>query len=268
MSEKVQVERRSCAAVVTLNRPEIKNAMDAETIHELRKQFETLSKDRDLRVLILRGAGDFFCAGGDLHWMKSSKEKSKRENEEDARQLGKMIRALDECPFPVISLVQGGAFGGGVGLVAASDIVIAEESASFSLSEVKLGLIPATIGPIVMRKIGASEARRLYLTGLRFDAREAKQIHLIHEVVTNQKDLSVRLESYLKELSSAGPLAAREAKSLIRQLQGKKIWEDDIAEETSQLLSEIRVQSEAQEGLAAFLEKRKPTWAQKISLEN
>lgn len=267
MTEKIKLEMKTSAAVLTLNRPELRNAMDAETIQELRKHFESLSKENDLRVLILRGAGDFFCAGGDLNWMKSSREKSKKENEEDARELGRMIRALDECPFPVITLVQGGAFGGGVGLVAASDIVIAEESAIFSLSEVKLGLIPATIGPLVMRKIGLSEARRLYLTGLRFDAHEAKKIHLIHEVVKNHEELSIKLNSYLKELGTSGPQASREAKKLIRELQGERVWNVDIAEETSKVLSEIRIQPEAQEGLTAFLEKRKPSWASRISLE-
>src|SRR5690606_19630752 len=155
----------------------------------------------DLRALVLSGEGDFFCAGGDLNWMKSSVEKTQTENQADARELGKMIRALDECPVPVICLVKGGAFGGGVGLVAASDIVIAEEKAQFSLSEVKLGLIPATIGPLVMRKIGISEARRLYLTGLRFDAKEALRIHLIHHSVSIQEfdDLLVK---YLKELET------------------------------------------------------------------
>ena len=242
---------------MTLNRPEVKNAMTVEMMDEMREAIESVS--HSIRAVVIKGAGEFFCAGGDLNWMKSSIQKSKKENEADALKLAKMIRALDECPVPVITQVKGGAFGGGVGVVAASDIVIAEENAMFSLSEVKLGLIPATIGPLVMRKIGLSEARRLYLTGKRFSAKEAKAIHLVHEVVPAGSLLSVT-NDYLRELESSGPEAVRTAKKLIREMMGTDLWKNDIAETTSRILSEIRIGPEAQSGMDAFFNRKPAPW--------
>jgi len=195
--------------------------------------------------------------------MKSSLKKSPKENEEDTLALAEMLHAIDECPVPVISLVKGGAFGGGVGLVAASDIVIAEEKALFSLSEVKIGLLPATIGPLVMRKIGMSQARRFYLTGKRFSASEARAINLVHEVVPSASVNSV-CQDYLNELGSAGPQAVKVAKKLIRDLQGHQLWDSNVCEKTSKILSEVRIGSEAQEGMAAFLEKRKSSWREDL----
>lgn len=235
--------------------------MSAEMMLELRESFSKI--DSDLRAIVLRGSGEFFCAGGDLNWMKASVTKTPKENEEDTLVLAKMIRAIDECPIPVITQVKGGAFGGGVGLVAASDIVIAEETAVFSLSEVKLGLIPATIGPIVMRKIGLSEARRLYLTGKRFQAAEAKNIHLIHEVVPVGSLLSVT-NDYLRELETAGPEAVRSAKKLIREIMGDDLWSADISEKTSKILSQIRIGKEAQSGIQAFLNREAAPWKKSL----
>ncbi|MDB5037155.1 MAG: Methylglutaconyl-CoA hydratase [Bacteriovoracaceae bacterium] len=262
MNSFIQTEIKSSVLFLTLNRPDSKNAMNAEMMTEIRAALSKISND--LRAVVVRGAGPFFCAGGDLHWMKSSINKTQKENEEDALNLARMIRALDECPIPVITQVKGGAFGGGVGLVAASDIVIAEENSVFSLSEVKLGLIPATIGPIVMRKIGVSEARRLYLTGKRFSAAVAKDIHLVHEVVPTSTILSVT-NDYLNELSSAAPEAVRTAKQLIRETMGESLWKDDVSESTSKILSEIRVGAEAQEGMKAFFEKRTPSWKKALT---
>lgn len=257
MLQYLQTETRNSVLYVTLNRPEVKNAMNAEMMTEIRETFSGL--DSEIRAVVVRGAGPFFCAGGDLQWMKSSIQKSPKENEADTLNLAKMIRAIDECPVPVITQVKGGAFGGGVGLVAASDIVIAEEAAIFSLSEVKLGLIPATIGPVVMRKIGVSEARRLYLSGKRFSAGVAKSIHLVHEVVPVSTIFSVTNE-YLNELGSSGPEAVRIAKKLIRDTMGESLWSPDISEATSKILSQIRIGPEAQEGMKAFFEKRSPQW--------
>lgn len=253
----IQTEIKSSVLYLTLNRPEVKNAMNAEMMTEIRESFSSISED--IRAVLVKGAGPFFCAGGDLQWMKSSVTKTPQENEADALNLAKMIRAIDECPVPVITQVKGGAFGGGVGLVAASDIVMADEAAVFSLSEVKLGLIPATIGPIVMRKIGVSEARRLYLTGKRFSAQVAKDIHLIHDIVPASTFLAVS-QDYLSELGSAGPKAVRMAKKIIRDTMGSSLWKDDVSEITSKILSEVRIGEEAQEGMAAFFEKRAPRW--------
>jgi len=257
----LEIEKKGRVLFVSLNRPEVKNAMSAEMMVELRETFTKL--DADLRVIVLRGVGEFFCAGGYLNWMKASATKTAKENEEDTLTLAKMIRSVDECSIPVVTKVKGGAFGGGVGLVAASDIVIAEEKAVFSLSEVKLGLIPATIGPLVMRKIGVSQARRLYLTGKRFSAIEAKLIHLIHEVVPVGSLLSVT-NDYLKEFESAGPEAVRSAKKLIREMMGEDLWAEDIAEKTSKILSQIRVGKEAQTGVQAFLNREAAPWKKSL----
>jgi methylglutaconyl-CoA hydratase len=256
MANTILTENKNSVLYVTLNRPEVKNAMNAEMMTEIREMFQAIPSNT--RAVVVKGAGPFFCAGGDLNWMKSSIQKSVKENEEDTLNLARMIRAMDECPVPVITQVKGGAFGGGVGLVAASDVVIAEEAAVFSLSEVKLGLIPATIGPVVMRKIGVSEARRLYLTGKRFGAQIAKDIHLIHDVVPVSTIFSVTNE-YLTELGSSGPEAVRTAKKLIRETSSN-LWNENISEATSKILSQIRIGSEAQEGMAAFFEKRSPSW--------
>lgn len=247
---------------VQLNRPQVKNAMNEEMIAELTEVFSSI--DSEIRALCLSGSAGFFCAGGDLNWMKSSLDKTKEENEADAKALGKMLRSLDECPVPVITTVEGGAFGGGVGLVAASDIVLADEGALFSLSEVRLGLIPATIGPIVMRKVGMSQARRLYLTGFRFAAKEAKLIQLVHHV-GSVKECQEKEREYLKALSMSGPKAVRRAKTFIREIMGPDLWKADISETTSQVLSEVRVGPEAQEGITAFLEKRKANWIQELA---
>lgn len=261
MAKFLEIKNQKNSLHICLNRPKIKNAMNAEMIEEIRFYFCDLKEN--IRVVLVKGNGDFFCAGGDLHWMKSSIEKSEKENEEDALNLARMIRAVDECPVPVITQVKGGAFGGGVGLVAASDIVIAEEMAQFSLSEVKLGLIPATIGPLVMRKIGISEARRLYLTGKRFSATEAKAMHLIHEVVPAGSIHSVT-QDYLREFETAGPQAVRTAKKLIRETMGSGLWDPAISEKTSKILSQVRIGKEAQAGMKAFLEKKPPSWKQPI----
>lgn len=260
--ETIVVEQKGSVLTVTLNRPDVKNAMSAEMMTEIRQAFSDISID--VRAVVVRGQGDFFCAGGDLNWMKSSVTKTPQENEADALNLAKMVRAMDECPVPVITQVKGGAFGGGVGLVAASDIVIAEESAMFSLSEVKLGLIPATIGPIVMRKIGLSHARRFYLTGKRFNAHEARHIHLVHEVVPQGGLLSVT-NDYLRELETAGPEAVRAGKSLIRQMQGSSLWDPAISETTSKILSKIRIGAEAQSGIQAFLDRKPAPWKKSLT---
>jgi methylglutaconyl-CoA hydratase len=258
----VLTETKSAVLTVTLNRPQTKNAMTAEMMTSLRQIFSNIGNE--IRAVVLKGAGDFFCAGGDLQWMKSSVDKSPDDNEKDALNLAKMIRAIDECPVPVITQVKGGAFGGGVGLVAASDIVMADDDALFSLSEVKLGLIPATIGPIVLRKIGWSAARKYYLTGKRFKSAEAKAIQLIHDVAPASTFFSLTNE-YLHELSSSGPQAVREAKKLLRQMSGNELWREDIAEVTSKILSRIRVGEEAQEGISAFLNRKTPSWKRSLT---
>lgn len=258
----LEIETRENVLWVTLNRPEVKNAMSEQTIQELYDCFSNL--DQNLRAVVLRGNGDFFCSGADINWMKAASSKTPEENDADTLMLAKMLRSIDETPCPLITVVKGGAFGGGVGLVAASDIVLADEKASFSLSEVKLGLIPATIGPLVLRKVGYSQARRLYLTGKRFSAEEACQIGLAHAAVP-ASSLHVMTLDYLKLIGSSGPHAVKKAKILIRHLSAGEAWKPDACEVTSRLLSEMRVTEEAKEGIAAFLEKRKANWVSKLS---
>jgi len=258
----LEKEEKNAVLWVSLNRPEVKNAMNAELIQELKSTF--LGLDSKIRAVVLKSSSDFFCAGGDLKWMKSSLQKSEDENRADTLELARMFRAVDECDVPVICVLKGGAFGGGVGLVAASDIVICEDKAVLSLSEVKLGLIPATIGPLVMRKIGVSQARRLYLTGKRFSGAEAKAMGLVHEVGPVASLHSVVVD-YLRELSQCGPEAVKTGKALIRELSQGSLWHPDVSEETSKLLSEVRIGKEAQEGMTAFFEKRQANWRESLT---
>jgi methylglutaconyl-CoA hydratase len=228
-------------------RPDRRNAFDASLIAELTAAFADVG---DNRVVILAGDGPSFSAGADVEWMRSSIELSYDENIADALRLRAMLDAIDGCPAPVIARVQGHALGGGAGLVACSDIVVAEPSAQFGFSEVKLGIVPAVISPFAIAKIGPGAARRYFVTGERFDAATALRIGLVHEVTD---DLDGTLERVVRELLAAGPQAARVAKRLARQALS--------ADETARLIAERRTSEEGQEGLRAFLAKRPALWA-------
>jgi methylglutaconyl-CoA hydratase len=231
---------------VTMARPERRNAFDASLIAELTEAFADVG---DARAVVLSGEGASFSAGADVEWMRSSVELTQEENIEDALRLRAMLDAIDGCPAPVVARVQGHALGGGVGLVACCDIVIAEPGAQFAFSEVKLGIVPAVISPFALAKIGPSAARRLFVTGERFGADVALRIGLVHEVTG---ELDVGVERVVGELLSAGPAAARGAKELARAPFG--------ADETARRIAAHRTSDEGQEGLRAFLEKRAPTW--------
>jgi len=242
----VQVERDGPILRVTLAKPERRNAFDAELIAELREAFTGVG---DARVVLLSGEGESFCAGADIEWQRSAIDLSFDENADDAMRLFAMMKAIDDCPSPVVARIQGYALGGGSGLAAAVDIAIAAEDAVFGFSEVKLGIIPAVISPFVLPKIGDSAARRYFLTGERFDAQTALRIGLVHEVAS---DLDGTVERVVGELLTSGPQAVREAKRLIRMRpQG---------EDTAQLAARLRASEEGQDGLRAFLERRKPSW--------
>ena len=231
---------------VTLAKPERRNAFDAELIAELREAFSDVG---DTRIVLLSGEGESFCAGADIEWQRSAIDLSFDENADDAMRLFAMMKAIDDCPAPVVARIQGYALGGGSGLAAAVDIGIAAEDAVFGFSEVKLGIIPAVISPFVLPKIGDGAARRYFLTGERFDAQTALRIGLVHEVAA---DLDGAVERVLGELLTSGPQAVREAKRLIRMRpQG---------EDTAQLAARLRASEEGQDGLRAFLERRKPSW--------
>jgi methylglutaconyl-CoA hydratase len=243
----LRVDRDGDVLRVTLARPETRNAFDAALIAELAEAFVDVGK---ARAVVLAGEGASFCAGADVEWMRASVELDYEANVADAMALRRMLEAIDSCPAPVIALVQGHALGGGAGLVACSDIAIAHERAVFAFSEVKLGIIPAVISPFALAKIGASAARRYFVTGERFDAGTALRIGLVHEVTA---DLDPALETALGELRSAGPRAARAAKRLV--------LDRPDGQETARRIAARRTSAEGQQGLRAFLERRPPDWS-------
>ena len=246
-------------ATVTLNRPAAHNAFNAEVIERLSGVFGDLAGADGVRVVLLAAVGKSFSAGADLNWMKHAAEFSEDENREDARALGEMLRRLNTLPKPTVALVRGAAFGGGVGLMAACDMVVAVKEAEFSLSEVKLGLIPATVSPYVIAAIGERQARRYFLTGERFDAEEARRIGLVHEVVADAAGLDAAGERIVARLFAAPPGALAEAKDLVAAVAGKPI-DGHLIEDTARRIAERRTHHEAREGIAAFLDKRKPDW--------
>jgi len=258
MDTPCDVTIRDRVATVTLNRPEIHNAFDETLIAALTAAFVSLDDNDDVRVVVLAGAGKSFCAGADLSWMKRMAAFGKDENLADANALAAMLRVVYALSKPTIARVSGAAYGGGVGLVAACDIAIAVPDATFALSEAKLGLIPATIGPYVIEAIGARQARRYFLTAERFDASEARRIGLVHEVVAADA-LDARIDAMIATLRAPGPAAQLECKALIRGVAHRPI-DDDVIDGTAQHIAAVRASPEGREGVAAFLGKRKPAW--------
>jgi methylglutaconyl-CoA hydratase len=253
----ILTQRDGAILRITLNRPEVRNAFDEEVIADLTTLATNAASDRELRALVLAGSGKAFCAGADVAWMAKSIAYSQRENLSDAEDLARMLERLDTLPFPVIGRIQGAALGGGVGLAAICDIAIAADDAVFALSEVKLGILPAVVAPYVIRKIGISAARELFLTGSRFSAVHAKEIGLVHEVVP-AADLDAAVTRRLAEVMTAGPRAIATAKALIREIAAAH--PNDVIGLTTNTIAAQRVSAEGQEGLHAFLEKRKPGW--------
>lgn len=244
---------------VTLNRPEIHNAFNDAFIAELTDCFSDLSKDESVRLMILTGEGKSFCAGADLNWMKAMKDYSDEENYQDSVKLSQLFSTLNDCPFPVIAKVNGATLGGGTGLVAACDYVIACKSAKFGFTEVGLGLVPAVISPFVMNKIGETFARAYFLSGLSFDAFEAMRMNLVHQVVPLD-DLDEATKKQRERFLRAGPKAAREAKALIKGVLKREGHSADLESFTCKTIARVRTSEEGQEGMAALLEKRNPSW--------
>jgi methylglutaconyl-CoA hydratase len=242
----LRVEADGAVLRIALARPERRNAFDAELIAELTSAFADVG---DVRAVVLSGDGPSFSAGADVEWMRSSIDLSYDDNVDDALRLRAMLDAIDGCPAPVIARVQGHALGGGCGLVACCDVVVADPAAVFAFSEVKLGIVPAVISPFALAKIGPGAARRYFVTGERFSAETAHRIGLVHELAD---DLDGAVAAVVGELLSAGPVATRSAKALARAPQA--------AEETARLIATHRTSDEGQEGLRAFLEKRAATW--------
>lgn len=255
------VERKDGVARVTLNRPEVRNAFDDALIAALRKAFDELSDDASVRAVVLAGNGPAFCAGADLNWMKRMAGYGYDENLADAQALADMLVTLDRLPKPTIARVHGPAFAGGTGLVAACDIAVGTAEAKFCFSEAKLGLSPATISPHVMRAIGERAARRYFLTAEVFDAAEAERLGLL-TLTVEPAALDGTIDGLLKHLLAGGPAALKEIKALIRAVAGRPV-DDALAADTARRIAEIRVSSEGKEGIASFLEKRKPAWVAK-----
>lgn len=244
-------------ARLTLSRPEVRNAFDDELILQVTAAAQALAADRNARVVVLQGEGKVFCAGADLAWMARMVEYSREENALDSSRMAIMFKALNALPLPVVARVQGAALGGGAGLAAVSDIVVAADDAVFGFTEVKLGILPAVISPYVLAKIGASAARELFLTGARFSAAHAREIRLVHHVVP-AAELDDRVDTVVRELLTSGPRAMGIAKALIAQIACE--LPEDVIGLTSDAIARQRVSTEGQEGLKAFLGKRKPKW--------
>ncbi|MEO8246660.1 MAG: enoyl-CoA hydratase-related protein [Chloroflexota bacterium] len=260
MSELLRVEREGVVARVTLTRPEVRNAFNAALIGELRATFEAFAAEpaEALRAVVLAGEGTTFCAGADVEWMRASIGLSVEANERDATAMAEMFATVDSCPVPVIARVQGAALGGGMGLCAVADVVLATADAAFGFTETRLGIVPAVISPFVLAKIGVSAARALFPTGERFDAERARRIALVHEVLPDETALDARLEAVLNGLRSAGPIAVRGAKALIHDQ--RDLSPDEVRALTVQAIARHRASAEGQEGLSAFIEKRPPAW--------
>jgi len=246
-------------AHVTLARPEVRNAFNADVIRELREIFTILSRDDKVRAVVLSGEGKSFCGGADINWMRGALDLGFAGNQADAEHMSDMFRAIDRCSKPVIAKIHGAALGGGAGLAAVCDIVIADDEAIFGFTEVKLGIIPAVISPFVIAKIGVSNARALFLTGERFDAERALAIGLVHEVVTLY-ELDAVVDRKIAEIRSAGPQAVVAAKKLIPTVAATEY--DDTRKLTTSAIAERRVSSEGQEGLRAFIERRKASFVE------
>lgn len=255
----IEIQRDKDVVTVYLSRPEVHNAMNEQLMKKLTSCFEDLSKDDKTRIIILTGRGKSFCAGADLNWMKSMVKYSLEENIKDSRLLVSLYDSIYNCSKPVIGRVNGHAFGGGLGLFAVCDIAIAVPDCKFAFSEVKLGIIPAVISTYIVRRISLSNMRRLFITGERFNSEYAKDIGLIDYVVS-EDEIDNKINSYVKLLHSSGPIAIKEVKKLIDSCE--KMDVEDYKTYTVKKISDLRISDEGQEGISAFLEKRKSEWSE------
>ena len=260
----LRIERIGPAGVVarlTLARPDVHNAFDATLIGELRTMFAALAREgpTQLRAVVLTGDGQSFCAGADLAWMRASIALDAEGNEQDAMAMADMFETIDTCPVPVIARVHGAALGGGMGLCAVSDVVIAESGTRFGFTETRLGILPSVISPFVIAKIGESHARALFPGGRRFDATRAARIGLVHEIVEGTAALDAAVEAAIADVLAAGPTAARAAKAIVREVRG--LGHGSAKWHTARVIARQRTGAEAQEGFRAFSEKRRPAWS-------
>ena len=264
MTDLIRLERsgpNDAVARVTLARPDVHNAFNATLIAELRVTFASLAREAptDLRVVVLAGDGPSFCAGADIDWMRAAMRLDVEGNEQDAMAMADALEAVDTCPVPVIARVHGPALGGGSGLCAVADLVIAEAGAKFGFTETRLGILPAVISPFVLAKIGESHARALFPGGRRFDAIRAQRIGLVHEVVEGVEALDAAVDQAVADVLASGPTAVRAAKAIVREVRG--LGHGSAKWHTARVIARQRVSAEAQEGFTAFTEKRRPAWA-------
>ena len=253
------IEQQGPVGLVTLNRPERHNAFDDVLIEELTAALRSMEADDSIRLVVLGGAGRSFSAGADLNWMKRMAGYGKDENHRDAMAMAALMRTLAHLRKPTIARVTGAAYGGGVGLVACCDIAVASHDATFALSEVKLGLIPAVISPYVVAAMGERAARRYFITGERFDAAEAWRLGLVHELVVDTEAVDDRLGELVDALLACGPVAQREAKDLVRAVANRPVT-SELLQDTAHRIAGLRASPEGREGIAAFLEKRRASW--------
>ena len=258
MTQALNVAANDRIARITLTRPEVRNAFNDEVIQQLKAAFEGLGARDDVRAVVLAAEGPAFCAGADLNWMRRMADYTRDENIADAGQLAAMLKAIYECPKPTIAAVQGDVFAGGMGLVAACDMAVSVRTATYCLSEVKLGLIPATISPYVIRAMGARAAHRYFLTAERFSADEAHRIGFVHELV-DADQLDAKVGDLAQALVNASPAAVRACKKLVQDVAERAI-DDALIATTVEGIADIRASDEGREGVASFLQKRKPTW--------
>jgi methylglutaconyl-CoA hydratase len=258
MSDMLLQHTENAVHTITLNRPEIRNAFNDVLIGEIRDAFEAVSSRTDVRCVVLAANGPAFCAGGDLNWMRRMADYTREQNLADAGGLAAMLRAIDQCPHPTVARVQGDVFAGGLGLVSACDMAVCVDSATFCLSEVKIGLIPATISPYVIRAIGTRASQRYFLTAERFSAAEAHRIGLVHESVPAAQ-LDATVQALVQALCANSPMAVRDAKRLVDTVAGRDI-NDALIATTVAGIADSRASADGKEGVQAFLDKRKPAW--------
>lgn len=254
----LRIDTTGFVARITLTRPEVRNAFNDEVIQQLKAAFEAVGQRTDVRAVVLAAEGPAFCAGADLNWMRRMADYTRDENLADAGQLAAMLQAIYECPKPTIAAVQGDVYAGGMGLVAACDIAVSVRSAAYCLSEVKLGLIPATISPYVIRAMGTRAAHRYFLTAERFSAEEAHRIGFVHDLVDTEA-LEAKVNELAQALSNASPAAVKACKQLVQDVAGREI-DAALVAATVEGIAEIRASDEGREGVASFLQKRKPAW--------
>jgi len=258
MNTTLEISRTRQVAEVYLNRPDVRNAFNDTVISELTATFAQLGADPELRAIVLGGRGKSFCAGADLAWMRAMAEYSWEENRADAQKLADMLWTIYCCPVPVVGRIHGDCYAGGVGLASVCDVLVAAEGVQFCLSEAGLGLLPATIGPYVIRALGEQASRRYFITAERFDAFTARALGFVHEVVAAQ-ELDVRIDAVVARLTANGPAAVKACKRLVQDLAGRPI-DGGLRADTARRIADTRASDEGKEGLQSFLDKRVPSW--------